>query len=196
MPKCALSIRRHHHCKFFEGREILMNTSPERCRQLATMMKERGIKPEWEVFQSDPPSSGRRPASPPDWISPILHELRAPRERPSRARLPCIRQDPAADGRHDAEERDLQRQRHRSRVTRSPASNRSCSVATSASVSKTTCTIQGSPCEEHRTITTDRCASSVTWGLSRQLLPRHEDDHWAAPQSSRRNRGVFSIKAT
>ena len=34
----------------FEGREILMNTSPERCRQLAVMMKERGIKPEWEVF--------------------------------------------------------------------------------------------------------------------------------------------------
>jgi 3-keto-5-aminohexanoate cleavage enzyme len=34
----------------FEGREILMNTSPARCRQLATMMKERGIKPEWEVF--------------------------------------------------------------------------------------------------------------------------------------------------
>jgi len=34
----------------FEGREILMNTSPERCRQLAAMMKERGIKPEWEVF--------------------------------------------------------------------------------------------------------------------------------------------------
>ena len=34
----------------FEGREILMNTSPERCRQLAIGMKERGIKPEWEVF--------------------------------------------------------------------------------------------------------------------------------------------------
>jgi 3-keto-5-aminohexanoate cleavage enzyme len=34
----------------FEGREILMNTSPARCRQLAIMMKERGIKPEWEVF--------------------------------------------------------------------------------------------------------------------------------------------------
>jgi 3-keto-5-aminohexanoate cleavage enzyme len=34
----------------FEGREILMNTSPERCKQLATTMKERGIKPEWEVF--------------------------------------------------------------------------------------------------------------------------------------------------
>jgi 3-keto-5-aminohexanoate cleavage enzyme len=34
----------------FEEREILMNTSPERCRQLATMMKERSIKPEWEVF--------------------------------------------------------------------------------------------------------------------------------------------------
>jgi hypothetical protein len=34
----------------FEGREILMNTSPERVRQLATGMKERGIKPEWEVF--------------------------------------------------------------------------------------------------------------------------------------------------
>jgi uncharacterized protein (DUF849 family) len=34
----------------FEGREMLMNTSPTRCKQLATMMKERGIKPEWEVF--------------------------------------------------------------------------------------------------------------------------------------------------
>ena len=34
----------------FEGREILMNTSPERVRQLAMGMKERGIKPEWEVF--------------------------------------------------------------------------------------------------------------------------------------------------
>lgn len=34
----------------FEGREILMNTSPLRCRELATKMKERGIKPEWEVF--------------------------------------------------------------------------------------------------------------------------------------------------
>ena len=28
----------------FEGREMLMNTSPTRCKQLATMMKERGIK--------------------------------------------------------------------------------------------------------------------------------------------------------
>jgi uncharacterized protein (DUF849 family) len=34
----------------FEGREILMNTSPQRCRELATKMKDRGIKPEWEVF--------------------------------------------------------------------------------------------------------------------------------------------------
>ncbi|OBZ97608.1 3-keto-5-aminohexanoate cleavage protein (plasmid) [Pararhizobium polonicum] len=34
----------------FEGREMLMNTSPSRCKQLATLMKERGIKPEWEVF--------------------------------------------------------------------------------------------------------------------------------------------------
>jgi uncharacterized protein (DUF849 family) len=34
----------------FEGREILMNTSPSRCRELATKMKEKGIKPEWEVF--------------------------------------------------------------------------------------------------------------------------------------------------
>lgn len=34
----------------FEGRELLMNTSPERSRQLATMMRDRGIKPEWEVF--------------------------------------------------------------------------------------------------------------------------------------------------
>ena len=34
----------------FEGREILMNTSPSRCRELAIAMKSRGIKPEWEVF--------------------------------------------------------------------------------------------------------------------------------------------------
>jgi uncharacterized protein (DUF849 family) len=34
----------------FEGREILMNTSPTRCRYLAETMKAKGIKPEWEVF--------------------------------------------------------------------------------------------------------------------------------------------------
>ena len=34
----------------FEGREILMNTSPTRCRSLAETMKAKGIKPEWEVF--------------------------------------------------------------------------------------------------------------------------------------------------
>lgn len=34
----------------FSGREILVQTSPERCVRLATLMKERGIKPEWEVF--------------------------------------------------------------------------------------------------------------------------------------------------
>lgn len=34
----------------FEGREILMNTSPSRCRYLAETMKAKGIKPEWEVF--------------------------------------------------------------------------------------------------------------------------------------------------
>jgi uncharacterized protein (DUF849 family) len=34
----------------FEGREILMNTPPSRCLELATKMKELGIKPEWEVF--------------------------------------------------------------------------------------------------------------------------------------------------
>ncbi len=34
----------------FEGREILMNTSPSRCRELAQTMKDKGIKPEWEVF--------------------------------------------------------------------------------------------------------------------------------------------------
>jgi len=33
-----------------EGREILMNTPPSRCHELAVGMKERGIKPEWEVF--------------------------------------------------------------------------------------------------------------------------------------------------
>ncbi len=34
----------------FGGKEILMNTSPARCRELAAAMKVKGIKPEWEVF--------------------------------------------------------------------------------------------------------------------------------------------------
>lgn len=34
----------------FGGHELLMHTSPERSRELAGMMKDRGIKPEWEVF--------------------------------------------------------------------------------------------------------------------------------------------------
>ena len=34
----------------FDGKEILMNTSPARSRKLAEMMRARGIKPEWEVF--------------------------------------------------------------------------------------------------------------------------------------------------
>lgn len=34
----------------FGGKEILVPTMPSRIRQLAQMMKERGIKPEWEVF--------------------------------------------------------------------------------------------------------------------------------------------------
>jgi len=34
----------------FEGNEILVATPPSRIRQIAGMMKERGIKPEWEVF--------------------------------------------------------------------------------------------------------------------------------------------------
>lgn len=34
----------------FEGKELLMHTSPERSRELAGLMRERGIKPEWEVF--------------------------------------------------------------------------------------------------------------------------------------------------
>ncbi len=34
----------------FGGKEILVATTPKRIRQLAEMMKARGIKPEWEVF--------------------------------------------------------------------------------------------------------------------------------------------------
>jgi uncharacterized protein (DUF849 family) len=34
----------------FAGKEILVATPPTRIRQIAQMMKERGIKPEWEVF--------------------------------------------------------------------------------------------------------------------------------------------------
>ena len=34
----------------FEGREIMFNSPPSKNRELAAAMKERGIKPEWEVF--------------------------------------------------------------------------------------------------------------------------------------------------
>jgi uncharacterized protein (DUF849 family) len=34
----------------YGGKELLMHTSPSRCRELATAMRARGIKPEWEVF--------------------------------------------------------------------------------------------------------------------------------------------------
>ena len=34
----------------FDGKELLMNTSPSRSRELAVAMRQRGIKPEWEVF--------------------------------------------------------------------------------------------------------------------------------------------------
>jgi len=34
----------------FEGREILMNTSPKRSKELARLFQEKGIKPEWEVY--------------------------------------------------------------------------------------------------------------------------------------------------
>ena len=34
----------------FGGKELLMSTAPSRCRELAAGMRERGIKPEWEVF--------------------------------------------------------------------------------------------------------------------------------------------------
>jgi len=34
----------------FNGKEILVATTPSRIRQIAEMMKARGIKPEWEVF--------------------------------------------------------------------------------------------------------------------------------------------------
>jgi 3-keto-5-aminohexanoate cleavage enzyme len=37
----------------FEGREILMNTSPTRSEQLARLFAERGIKPEWGVYSLD-----------------------------------------------------------------------------------------------------------------------------------------------
>ncbi len=37
-------------CASFGGKEILVPTTPKRTRQLAEMMRERGIKPEWEVF--------------------------------------------------------------------------------------------------------------------------------------------------
>lgn len=37
----------------FGGREIVVATTPQRCEDMARRFKERGIKPEWEVFSPD-----------------------------------------------------------------------------------------------------------------------------------------------
>jgi len=37
----------------FDGREILMNTSPKRAEHLAKLFREKEIKPEWEVYSLD-----------------------------------------------------------------------------------------------------------------------------------------------
>jgi 3-keto-5-aminohexanoate cleavage enzyme len=37
----------------FDDREILMNTSPKRAEYLAKLFREKGIKPEWEVYSLD-----------------------------------------------------------------------------------------------------------------------------------------------
>jgi uncharacterized protein (DUF849 family) len=34
----------------FDGREIIVPTTPSQCNRLATALQEKGIKPEWEVF--------------------------------------------------------------------------------------------------------------------------------------------------
>ncbi|WP_411733431.1 3-keto-5-aminohexanoate cleavage protein [Paeniglutamicibacter sp.] len=45
---CTLDA--HTVCAHGGGRELLVTTTPSRSRWLAEQMKERGIKPEWEVF--------------------------------------------------------------------------------------------------------------------------------------------------
>lgn len=40
----------HSLCATFGGKEIVVVTSPTRCRFLAEEMKKRGVKPEWECF--------------------------------------------------------------------------------------------------------------------------------------------------
>jgi uncharacterized protein (DUF849 family) len=37
----------------FGGREILVATTPQRCEQMAKLFKEKGVKPEWEVFSPE-----------------------------------------------------------------------------------------------------------------------------------------------
>jgi uncharacterized protein (DUF849 family) len=37
----------------FDGQEILMNTSPKRSARLAQLLRDEGIKPEWEVYSLD-----------------------------------------------------------------------------------------------------------------------------------------------
>ncbi|MBI0538797.1 3-keto-5-aminohexanoate cleavage protein [Roseomonas sp. KE2513] len=37
----------------FGGREILVATTPTRCEEMARLFKERGVKPEWEVFSPE-----------------------------------------------------------------------------------------------------------------------------------------------
>ena len=75
--RCARSIG-HRSIASFDGKEILMKTSPSRFRELALAMKQQGIKPEWEVFSpmtSCRTCSGRSPTAydePPYFINIVI----------------------------------------------------------------------------------------------------------------------------
>jgi 3-keto-5-aminohexanoate cleavage enzyme len=97
----------------FGGKEILVATPPSRIRQIAEMMKARGIKPEWEVFGlADIVQDVQRAISEGLDDAPHFHQHRHRRQcLPGRI---ALHTSPVADdGRPSATQHGVQRERHR-----------------------------------------------------------------------------------
>jgi hypothetical protein len=80
----------------FNGKEILVATPPSRIRQIAEMVRERGIKPEWEVFGLADIVQMFSGPSTRAWTMPRTSLISSSVPMPSRAhcptRLACCRQ--------------------------------------------------------------------------------------------------------
>ena len=106
--------RSYHHRSFVRGPEILMNTSPSRCRALAEAIRKEGYQAGMGGLQSDAPIAGRHRVSQSRFgREALLHRL-CPWGGPRFPGRDAVHpKSAAADGRAHAGRRHFQCQRHR-----------------------------------------------------------------------------------